>query len=156
MKSNAVKTTLLAGTMFLAVLATLVGCAADETAAPSGSAGSGGSTTIIQAVTYKPFASGHADKFSLGDFDSPYLLRVPSGFTNFVASNSSILLNSTSHEVTKTDYQGGTYLGIAGFSFNDYTSFIGTNAILTIKVNLVEANESHQHLYLAGPAGNEA
>ena len=134
MISNAIKTTLLAGTMFLAVLATLTGCAADETTAPIGSG-------IVREVTYKPFASGHADKFSLGDFDSPYLVRLDD-YTNFVASNSSILLNNTAHEVTKTDYRGGVYLGIAGFSFSDYTDFISTNAALTIKVNLVEANGS--------------
>ena len=61
---------------------------------------------------------------------------------NFVASNSSILLNDITNEVTKTDYQGGTYLGIAGFSFSDYANFIGTNAILTIKVNLVASDGS--------------
>ena len=124
----------------LTILAVLAGCAADETTAPIGSGGSGGSTTI-EGVVYKPFASGHADKFSLGDFDSPYLVRLDD-YTNFVASNSSVLLNNTAHEVTKTDYQGGVYLGIADFSFSDYTSFIGTNAGLTIKVNLVEANGS--------------
>ena len=140
MKNNAVKTTLLAGTMFLAVLA---GCAADESTAPIGSAGSGGSggsTTIEGEVTYKPFASEHADKFSLGDFDSPYLLQVE-GY-NFATAGSTILLNNITHEVTKTDYQSNTYLGIAGFSFSDYTDFISTNAALTIKVNLVEANGS--------------
>ena len=97
--------------------------------------------TIIQPVTYKPFADDHNNKFSLGDFDSPYLVRL-NDYTNFVASNSSILLNNVSHEVTKTDYQGSTYLGIAGFSFSDYANFLSTNAILTIQVNLVASDGS--------------
>ena len=97
--------------------------------------------TIIQPVTYKPFADDHNNKFSLGDFDSPYLVRL-NDYTNFVASNSSILLNDITNEVVKTDYQGGVYLGIAGFRFNDYTSFLSTNAALTIKVNLVASDGS--------------
>ena len=163
MKSNAIKTTLLAGTMFLGVLA---GCGADEAATlggPSEPSVSPSSTNvspiapsvnpsgptpdtpdpIIARTAYKPFADEHNDKFSLGDFDSPYLLRIPSGFTNFVASNSSILLNDITNEVTKTDYQGETYLGIDNFSFNDYTDFISTNAALTIKVNLVTTNGTY-------------
>ena len=47
--------------VLLATLAVLVGCAAGETIAPIGS---GGSATIVGEVTYKPFASGHAGKFS--------------------------------------------------------------------------------------------
>ena len=137
MKKNKI-TTLLAT---LTISAVLAGCAVDgiTTITPPPPQ----PETIIQAVTYKPFADDHNNKFSLGDFDSPYLLRVPSGFTNFVASNSSILLNDITNEVVKTDYQGGVYLGIAGFSFSDYTDFISTNAILTIQVNLVEANGTY-------------
>ena len=133
MKKNKLMTLLAA----LATLAVLAGCAVDETTSPNGS-GSG----IVERVTYKPFASEHDDKFSLGDFDSPYLLLVE-GYTNFVASNSSILLNNITNGVFKTDYQGGTYLGIAGFSFNAYTSFLSTNDTLTIQVNLVEANGTY-------------
>ena len=135
MKKNKI-TTLLAT---LTISAVLAGCAVDgitTTTPPPPQP-----ETIIQAVTYKPFADDHNNKFSLGDFDSPYLVRL-NDYTNFVASNSSVLLNDITNEVNKTDYQDGTYLGIAGFSFSDYTDFISTNAALTIKVNLVEANGS--------------
>ena len=134
MKNNRIKATLLAVVIFLGVLLTLTSCGADETASPSG--------LSIVGVTYKPFASGHRDKFSLGDFDSPYLVRLDD-YTKFVASNSSILLNDASHEVTKTDYRGGVYVGIDNFSFSDYTSFISTNTEVNIKVNLVEANGTY-------------
>ena len=155
MKSNAIKTTLLAATILLAALLALVGCAADETTGIANSSENSSDPNenpsspipkslepIIAGVTYKPFARAYADKFSLGDFDSPYLLRVES-YTNFVASNSSILLNNVSNQVTKTDYQGNTYLGIADFSFSDYSRFISTNDTLTIIVNLVEANGTY-------------
>ena len=169
MKSNAIKASLLAGTMFLGFL---VGCGADEAASsigpsvnpsapgtspspsPSPSVNPSDPSTspspipipspsgpsIVQVVTYKPFASGHDDKFSLVDFDSPYLVRVE-GYS-FATAGSRIILNNITNQVSKTDYQGGTYLGIEGFSFNDYTSFIGTNARLTIKVNLVASDGS--------------
>ena len=136
MKNNKIKTLSYRMTILLAALLVLAGCAVDETTSPSGS-GSG----IVERVTYKPFASEHDDKFSLGDFDSPYLLRVED--YSFAINDSSILLNDVSNRVTKTDYQGGTYLGIAGFSFSDYTNFIKTNDTLTIKVNLVEANGTY-------------
>ena len=131
------------------LLSILMGCAIDEPTSFVGSDTSPSAPTanpnepvpVIAGVAYKPFASGHDDKFSLGDFDSPYLVRLDD-YTNFVASNSSILLNDVPHEVTKTDYQGGVYLGIAGFSFSDYTSFIDNNTEVNIIVNLVEANGS--------------
>ena len=115
-----------------------MGCAVGETTTLGGPSEP---VSIIAGVVYKPFASGHDDKFSLGDFDSPYLVRLDD-HTNFVASNSSILLNNTTHEVNKTDYQGSIYLGIAGFSFSDYTSFLGTNDTLTIKISLATTNGS--------------
>ncbi len=131
------KTTPLAMTLFLGVLLTLAGCAVDETTSPSGSGPS-----IVERVTYKPFAESHTNKFSLGDFDSPYLLLLE-GYTNFVASNSSILLNNITHEVVKTNYQGGVYVGIDKFSFGNYTSFLSTNDTLTIKVNLLTTNKTY-------------
>ncbi len=96
---------------------------------------------ILAATTYKPFASEHSGKFSLGDFASPYLIRLDD-YTNFSVTNSSILLNDIANEVTKTIYQGNTYLGIDDFSFPDYTSFISTNDKLTVKVNLMRTNGS--------------
>ncbi len=127
------------------LLCFLVGCAADEAAStivanvnPSSPVRS---ESILAGVTYKPFASEHNDKFSLGDFDSPYLVRL-NDYTSFAPAGSRIILNNVTNEITKTDYQGGTYVGIAGFRFSDYTSFISTNAILTIKVSLVASDGS--------------
>ncbi len=167
MKNYAVKATLLAMTLFLGVLLTLTSCAVDEVASapdinnpspsgpdinnpsPSGPNPSGPRTPepsepILAGVAYKPFA-GHKNKFSLGDFDSPYLVRLDD-YTNFVASNSRILLNDAPHQITKTNYQGNTYVGIAGFDFNDYSTFTGTftgnNNALTIKVSLATTNGS--------------
>ncbi len=123
-----------------ATLAVLVGCVVDEITTPPPPPTLTQPVPILAGVTYKPFASGHADKFSLGDFDSPYLVRLDD-YTNFVADNSSILLNNSLYEVTKTNYQGNTYLGIAGFSFIDY-AFLSDNAEVNMIVNLVEANGS--------------
>ncbi len=125
----------------------LAGCAADETASTiaANASPSPPSTTpsepIIGRVTYKPFASGHDDKFSLGDFDSPYLLLVE-GY-RFATNDSRILLNNLPHEVNETDYKGDTYLGITNFRFSDYTDFLSTNDTLTIKVSLVEVDGTY-------------
>ena len=86
---------------------------------------------------YKPFASEHNDKFSLGDFDSLYLIELPSELTNFVASSSSILLNGESYEVTKSNYQGNIYVSLTRFSFNDYIRFVSNNTKLDIQLNLM-------------------
>ena len=167
MKNKVMKTTLLAVTILLWVLA---GCAAVEITSLAGLSENRNDPSanpndpnnpnapninnpspsgpvpippepIIAGVAYKPFASGHGNKFSLGDFDSPYLVRLDD-YTNFVASNSSILLNDAPHEITKTSYQGNTYVGIAGFDFNDYSTFTGNNNALTIKVSLSTTNGS--------------
>ena len=146
----------------LLLFLSFVGCAADETTSPNepsvnpsepsvNPSGPGTNVSgpmpdifepVIGGVIYKPFASGHMDKFSLGDFDSPYLLLVE-GLTNFVASNSSILLNNITNEVVKSDYKGGVYVGIDNFNFSDYTRFLSTNDTLTIKVNLVTTNGTY-------------
>ncbi len=97
-------------------------------------------------TTYKPFASGHNGKFSLGDFDSPYLVRLNDD-TNFAAAQSMIFLNDVPYGVTETKYQGDTYVGIDGFGFGDYTTFINallsSSATLTIKVNLRAADGTY-------------
>ncbi len=146
MRNKAVKTNFLAVTLLLATLLFLAGCAADETINPNASvsgngSGSGSGSGPVERFTYKPFASGHGNKFSLGDFDSPYLVRV--GDDRFVLAGSQIILNNVTNEITKTDYQGGTYVGIASFGFNDYTNFISTNATLTIKVSLVASDGTY-------------
>ncbi len=94
------------------------------------------------STVYKPFAGGHDDKFSLGDFDSPYLVQLDN-YADFVADRSSIFLNGYSYEVAKVDYAGNTYVGVAGFAFNDYASFTSTNAELTIEMNLVAADGTY-------------
>ncbi len=92
-------------------------------------------------ATYKPFATGHNDKFSLGDFDSLYLVRVDDD--RFATAGSRIILNNVTNEITKTDYQDSTYVGLKNFSFNDYTALRGTGATLTIKMNLVAADGTY-------------
>ncbi len=99
-----------------------------------------GPDVIAEGVAYKPFASGHDDKFSLGDFDSPYLVRVDDD--SFTTAGSQIILNNVTNEITKTYYQSSTYLGIASLGFSDYANFISTNATLTIKVSLVASDGS--------------
>ncbi len=148
MSNNRLKATLLAMTLLLGVLLTLAGCAVDETANPNdpnvAPSPSGPipipPEPILAGVTYKPFASGHGNKFSLGDFNSPYLVLVEDD--SFATAGSRIILDDAAHEITKTDYQGGTYVGIAGFRFSDYTSLISTNDTLTIKVSLVASDGS--------------
>ena len=141
MKKNKITTLLATPLAALTTLAVLAGCAVDGITTTTPPPPPTQPVPILAGVNYKPFASGHADKFSLGDFDSPYLVRLDD-YTNFVASNSSILLNSVSNQVTKTDYQSGVYLGIAGFSFSDYTNFLSANPEVNMIVNLVEANGS--------------
>ncbi len=120
----------------------LMGCVVDEIIAPNPSADSQSSWRLN--IAYKPFARKHASKFSLGDFDSPYLIQLSAGVADFALSdNSEVLLNDVPFEVNKTDYQGDSYLGIASFRFSDYSSFISTNDELTIKVNLVASDGTY-------------
>ncbi len=98
---------------------------------------------IEERLIYKPFASDHDDKFSLGDFDSPYLLQLADGMADFAIGNGSrVLLNGVAYGVVKTDYQGGTYLGIAGFSFSEYANFTKANAEANLQISLVLANRN--------------
>ncbi len=84
-------------------------------------------------VTYKPFALGHNDKFSLGDFDSPYLIQIEE--FDF-STNGTIVLGGEDYPLVKTNYGGAAYLGISGFSFSNYLRFstneVNDEALLTI------------------------
>ncbi len=123
----------------------LLGCTNDNlvnriSAGPSFPTPSAPSTTgaVSSAkAIYKPFASEHNDKFSLGDFDSLYLIELLGELANFVASNSSILLNGESYEVTKSNYQGNIYVSLTNFSFYDYIRFVSNNTKLDIQLNLM-------------------
>ncbi len=84
-------------------------------------------------VTYKPFALRHADKFSLGDFDSPYLIEIAG--LDF-ATNGTIVLSGEDHPLVKTNYGGGAYLGITGFSFSNYVRLYNANTHKQISLRL--------------------
>ncbi len=166
MKNYALKATLLAMTLLLGVLLTLAGCGAAETASAITSNVDPSSPDINnpspitpnvdpsvpissppelieKRLTYKPFAEGHDDKFSLGDFDSPYLLQLADGMADFTIDNGSeILLNGVAYGVVKTNYQGNSYLGIADFSFSEYASFTKANAEVNLQVSLVLVNRN--------------
>ncbi len=96
----------------------------------------------LKKIIYKPFARKHGDKFSLGDFDSPYLVWVSAVYADFVVSNSNVFLNETPQRVAKTNYQGSTYLGIAGFGFIDYANLANDTSDLTIRIELIRADRS--------------
>ena len=96
----------------------------------------------LKKIIYKPFARKHDDKFSLGDFDSPYLVWISAVYADFVVSNSNVFLNGTPRRVAKTNYQGSTYLGIAGFGFIEYANLANDTSELTIRIELIRADQS--------------
>ncbi len=76
-------------------------------------------------ITYKPFAREHNDKFSLGDFDSPYLIQIE----NYdFAPTGTLIINDEFYALVKTNYLGSAYFGIADLSFADYLRFATANA----------------------------
>ena len=84
---------------------------------------------------YKPFDKAHDDKFSLGDFDDPYLIKIAKKYNRYSNNFSSITVNGKKYRVRKTDYQNETYLGILDMTLADWKALPRND--ITVSLTLV-------------------
>ncbi len=90
-------------------------------------------------IIYKPFDADHQDKFSLGDFNNPYLIELRGNYRNLSSSTDSSVngfnIDGTRYGIARTVENGRTYLGIDGLSYANYSSSSLTSFSLSLQVS---------------------
>ncbi len=80
------------------------------------------------SIVYKPFHPEHREKFSLGDFDSPYLVELIGDYQNLAEplaeplNSSSFTVAGTTYSVTKTNESDRVFLGLGNFAYSDFVN----------------------------------
>ncbi len=90
----------------------------------------------VDSIVYKPFASEYDDKFSLGDFHSPFLFLLdidPSRLT-LNEEDSKISLGNSEFSIKQTNYKGSIYLGLDDMTLSRFESL--SNEILPNVISL--------------------
>ncbi len=93
---------------------------------------------------YKPFDEAHGDKFSLGDFDNPYLIQVTRKYRRYSEEFSSISIGGENYDVNKTQYQKKVYLGIADMSLTEWKALPRKSIPVTLQLVLAKSDGSRE------------
>ena len=91
---------------------------------------------------YKPFDKANVDKFTLADFNNPYLIEVAKAYEGYSADLSSITINDNQYNVSRIEYQGKVYLGILDMTLEGWKALPKRNIPVSLKLIIVKKNGS--------------